>query len=195
MKSMHLERSVCAAAGMLMLAGCAQFPIAGEPANTGPQSAPVADGWSGSRLYARDGSVVGPGDSSPQDARTAAPRELESADGGRMYILELYQKAIDERDALHGELAALRTELRTVQEALVASEADLDKADAELEALRIESQRRLDENVELAARLTTAQIRRLQVERILLQLRIDELRLAQPTGVPDVVSESAEKKP
>ena len=41
-----------------------------------------------------------------------------------------------------------------------------------------ENRRLLDENLDLAARLTTAQIRRLQVEKILLESRIEEQRAA-----------------
>jgi len=175
---MNTQRWLLAGAASALISGCMTTPI-----ESGPQGASAGrsntDGWNGSRLYARDGSVIGQAPAPGADNRTAAPRELESADGGRMYILELYQKAIDERDALHGELAALRTELRSVQEALVASEADLDAVDAQLEQLRAENTRLVNENVDLAARLTTAQIRRLQVEKILLEIRVEELKLLQ----------------
>lgn len=174
---MNSQRWFVAGAVMALVSGCMTTPIeTGAQGAAGPAS---TDGWNGSRLYARDGSVIGQAPAPAVDNRTAAPRELESADGGRMYILELYQKAIDERDALHGELAALRTELRSVQEALVASEADLDAVDAQLEQVRAENMRLVNENVDLAARLTTAQIRRLQVEKILLEMRVEELKLLQ----------------
>lgn len=163
--------------GVALLGSCAQLPSTGHSSELESTRESRSEGWSGSRLYSRDGSVVG--QAPAPEGRTAAPRELESADGGRMYILELYQKAIDERDALHGELAALRSEVRSVQEALIASEADLDAADVQLEQLRAENKRLLDENIELAARLTTAQIRRLQVEKILLEMRIEELNAMQ----------------
>jgi len=166
-------------ASVALLGACAQVPIADQrSARQTPQDA-QAQAWNGSRLYARDGSVISQAPLASQDARTAAPRELESSDGGRMYILELYQKAIDERDALHGELESLRTQMRSVQEALIASESDLDAADVQLEQARAENKRLLAENVELAARLTTAQIRRLQVEKILLETRIEELGALQ----------------
>jgi len=188
----------CAAFAAALFASCAQFPIEGAaPAQAEPRPLQETSPWGGSKLYARDGSVVGDAPMTGQETRTAAPREIESADGGRMYILELYQKAIDERDALQGELGALRSELRTVQEALIASERDLDDADVQVESLRKENQRLLDENVDLAARLATAQIRRLQVEKILLEMRIDELKALQAAAanVASAESESAEKKP
>jgi len=173
-----------------LMSGCMTTPI-----ETGAQGSSVGpantDGWNGSRLYARDGSVIGQAPALGAESRTAAARELESADGGRMYILELYQKAIDERDALHGELAALRTELRSVQEALVASDADLDATDVQIEQLRAENTRLLNENVDLAARLTTAQIRRLQVEKILLEMRVEELKLLQAAAAGGAVAAPA----
>lgn len=182
---------------LALLASCAQIPVVETPGAMGPQSDPRAEAWQGSRLYARDGSVVGQAPAAaPQDARTAAPRELDSTDGGRMYILELYQKAIDERDALHGELEGLRSQMRSVQEALIASEADLDDADVQIEQLQAENKRLLAENIELASRLTTAQIRRLQVEKILLELRIEELNALQAAAAQsDAPPRPEERKP
>lgn len=174
----------------LFLASCAQLGASGVAESNPRPLVATADGWSGSQLYARDGSVVGQAPAAA-DNRTAAPRELASADGGRMYILELYQKAIEERDALQGELGSLRNELRSVHEALVASDADLDGADAEIERLRAENQRLLDENIELAARLTTAQIRRLQVEKILLEMRVDELKALQAAAAATTIAPPA----
>ncbi|MBL8801927.1 MAG: hypothetical protein JNN27_08030 [Planctomycetes bacterium] len=184
---MNTQRWLLMGAVAALVSGCMTTPI-----ETGAQGAAAGtastDGWNGSRLYARDGSVIGQAPAPGAEHRTAAARELESADGGRMYILELYQKAIDERDALHGELAALRTELRSVQEALIASEADLDAVDVQLEQLRAENTRLVNENVDLAARLTTAQIRRLQVEKILLEMRVEELKLLQAAAAGGAVA-------
>ncbi len=180
---------------LALFASCAQIPVVDSSSQPGPQNDQRTAAWSGSRLYARDGSVVGPAPAGlAQDSRTAAPRELESSDGGRMYILELYQKAIDERDALHGELAGLRSQMRSVQEALIASENDLDAADVQLERLQAENKRLLAENVELAARLTTAQIRRLQVEKILLESRIEELNALQAAAAQTDASVRAEER-
>ena len=131
--------------------------------------------WGGSKLYARDGSVVG--DGAQQDSGTA-PRELAPSEGGRMYILELYQKAIDQRDALESELGDMRAELDLAREAFGKSDNDLLAAEAKIAQITGENRRLLDENVELAARLTTAQIRRLQVEKLLLETRLDELKAA-----------------
>jgi septal ring factor EnvC (AmiA/AmiB activator) len=196
---MSKQRITLAALGAaaLFAASCAQLPASGDPNRGAPALDSGAEGWNGSRLYARDGSVVGQAPAS-SDARTAAPRELAASDGGRMYILELYQKTIEERDALQGELASLRAELRTVQEALVASDADLDGADAEIERLRAENKRLLEENIDLAARLTTAQIRRLQVEKILLEMRVEELKALQAAAASTApvppAAESVERK-
>ena len=108
-----------------------------------------------------------------------------------MYILELYQKAIDERDALELETRSLQSELDGARASLANTDRESAALQAQIAQLSAENKRLLDENVELAARLTTAQIRRLQVEKILLESRLEELRAAQAASQATAKAESA----
>jgi hypothetical protein len=180
-----------------LLLSALALSCAGAPANdvprretsraaTGrPDSARPDSGWGGSRLYARDGTVVAdegaPAAPPPEIGPAAAsPRELAPSEGGRMYILELYQRAIDERDALEGELRALQGELARAREMLLGTDRSASDLQGEVDRLTVENRRLAEENLDLAARLTTAQIRRLQVEKVLLEARIAEFATAPP---------------
>ena len=132
------------------------------------------------QLYARDGSVVNPAKNGAQEAGVA-DRDLAPSEGGRMYILELYQKAIDDRDALELEVRSAQSELERARASVTKAQAEQQTAAERVAALEAENQRLLAENVELAARLTTAQIRRLQAEKLLLENRLAELRSSAPT--------------
>lgn len=143
---------------------------AGEARREAHASSPVAG-----PLYARDGSIVaGTPEQSGAGAHAApvAPRELEPSETGRTYILELYQKAIDERDSLRHEVDALNAQSSANAAQLAQNQVELQTLRLRVAALEAESQRRLDENIELAARLVTAQIRRLQAEKVLLESRL-----------------------
>ncbi len=132
------------------------------------------------QLYARDGSVVQTAQNAPQEAGVA-DRDLAPSEGGRMYILELYQKAIDDRDALELEVRSVQSELERARQSVTRAQAEQQTAAERVAALEAENQRLLAENVELASRLTTAQIRRLQAEKLLLENRLAELRSTAPT--------------
>jgi hypothetical protein len=93
-----------------------------------------------------------------------------------MHIIELYQEALDERDQLRIEVGELGIALERADEALgagAAKSAALEERAGELEA---EVQRLISQNQDLAARLATAQIRRLEAEKLLLETRLDEHR-------------------
>lgn len=171
-----MDRAPLFATLTLLAFGCAAPERRAAPPSD-PSLAPEPAGWQGGQLYARDGSAIGAAQAGDASSGTsAAPREIAPSEGGRMYILELYQKAIDDRDALELEVRSLQVELDRVRAAAAKSEVELAAATDKTSALQAENQRLLAENVELAARLTTAQIRRLQVEKLLLESRILELR-------------------
>jgi hypothetical protein len=132
-------------------------------------------------LYARDGTPVDAGGARSREPEGAPPlaRELAGDSGGRMYILELYQNVIEERDRLSLEVDALGTELERAKAALNAADQRIAELERALEAAAAESQRQKAENVDLAGRLATAQIRRLQAEKILLELRLAEIEAAE----------------
>ncbi len=137
-----------------------RIELVGEPT---PTEAPLL-GWNGDVVEAP------PGGNSIEDGDGG--RGLDPAPGGRTTIIELYQKAIDERDALAKEVEALRRSLVHAQTTLDGSLADLRALEQRAVASEAESQRLLQENEELSARLATAQIRRLEAEKLLLEAQI-----------------------
>jgi hypothetical protein len=176
------------------LAGCA---LPGpQPLDTTPALAPgsVREGGSvragGSaapqeeaRLYARDGTVVTPRTAGSVSVTSTPQREVQGSEGSRYHMLELYQQVVDERDELNLEVLRLAAEVERsrarqaeIQASLTALERDAAAREAELERLR-------EDNLELAGSLTTAQIRRLQAEKMLLESRLEWQRVRGPGGM------------
>lgn len=123
-------------------------------------------------LYARDGSVVNPN----APASGAPSRDLPTQAGSRMYLLDLYQKAVEEKEALALEVKGLNAALAKEQAQTEAVVRERDALHARMQALEEEKQKLAAENTDLAARLVTAQIRRLESEKALLEWKIDALR-------------------
>jgi hypothetical protein len=143
-------------------------------------------------LYARDGTpVTSAGPVPPGGALDS--RQLGEG-GGRMYILELYQSVIEERDSLSAEVAALTTELERMRQTLLDADTRITELEGQIESLTIERQQLIDDNLDLAARLTTAQIRRLQTERILLEKTLAELRAQAPLAAVDTPRQSGRQQ-
>ena len=132
-------------------------------------------------LYGRDGKPAG-----ETPAALAAGVELGSAanptllpgESGRMHILELYQKAIEERDALVTELSQLQRQVEQERLNVTAQQRKTAELESKLAVLEADRARVMDQNVDLAGRLTTAQIRRLQAEKLLLEHKIREAQQA-----------------
>ncbi len=135
------------------------------PMSSSEAMAPVA--------YARDGSVV-VGDEPGSITTTGEPtRDVASHAGSRMYLLDLYQKAMDEKDALSLEVKGLGSALSQEQGALEAMTKERDALAAKVQHMQGDNERFAAENADLAARLTTAQIRRLEAEKLLLEAQIE----------------------
>jgi hypothetical protein len=142
------------------------------------------------KLYARDGTVVGENPAEPAAQRRN--QKLENDESSRSTILEWYQAALEERDALQLEVRALRTELATTHDALRVSKSRSAELEARVQALDADSQARAKANMDLAGRLTTAQIRRLQAEKLLLETKLQLSRAAaQPVTDPADPAEPA----
>lgn len=112
---------------------------------------------------------------------------MEPTGEGRMYIVELYQQAIDERDALQIEVETLLATLEHVQARTDQVEGDLSRSRAEVDRLEGEKRALIDENIDLAGRLTTAQIRRLEAEELLLEAKLLWLRADEGGGATAMV--------
>lgn len=139
-------------------------------------------------LYARDGSVV----QGPKTARSDQPgsknageaaatsddprHDIGARDGSRMYLLELYQKSVEEREALAREVKSLQQALDEVGNAQAKVEKERDGALAQIARLQTELEKSRTDNQDLAGRLLTAQIRRLEAEKLLLETRIETMQ-------------------
>ena len=166
------------------LAACTSLPVDRAAVGHGPTAAGAASAErppaEPARLYARDGSVVA---ASPRGEVTPSEElvhDLQPSSGGRMYILELYQQVLDERDALQLELRRVGAENERARAQTAEVEAALAALEASFAALDAEKRALLEENLDLAGRLTTAQIRRLEAERLLLEARIRDVERAAP---------------
>lgn len=126
-------------------------------------------------LYARDGSVVQ--GTAPDAGVASEPRhDVSARDGSRMYLLELYQKTVQEKEALAQETQGLHDALVRAGDTQRAIERERDEARAESARIAKELETAHANNTDLAARLVTAQIRRLEAEKLVLEARIDALR-------------------
>lgn len=151
-----LACAACAAPGSLL-----SQPIEARSRTTEPVPEPT--------LYARNGTPVA---ADYADEAHALRTDGES----RMYLLELYQEAVDRREALELEVGAMNDELAHVQRQLAARDEELAAAGRREKAMLEERDRLVAENDDLTARLVTAQIRRLEAEKLLLEAKIEWLR-------------------
>ena len=128
-------------------------------------------------LYARDGSVVG--EQAPGTIAVAEHpgQSVASPDGSRWTLLEHYQDTLTENEDLQLEVGALNDALERSK----AREEELKRQIAELNTQLTDRSQRIAKleghNLELASRLTTAQIRRLQSEKLLLEAKLDWKRI------------------
>ena len=187
-------RDVRATLAICFLAWTSSACFSTPPAqqDVGPQPGAWTDqGWSagsGSRvLYTRDGQPVSgagasgaPGRGSSFTSGGAHPttgtppqRGVEPPGESRTYLLELYQQAVEEKDRLTLEVEALESQLAGLQATNASLSDDKQKVEAEVVALRTERDRLQSEGFELAERLATAQIRRLEAEGLLLETALE----------------------
>jgi len=150
------------------LGACHMLPGAGTAAPEPVQkTAPVV---AESVLYARDGSIV-----SPQGVAPGAGlprREVQGAEGSRAKILELYQRVVEERDQLTLEIAARDAEIAQMRKTLELEVARANEFEARVKTAEQSSTELCSQNLDLAARLTTAQIRGLEAEKRWLELSL-----------------------
>lgn len=152
----------------------AQQPGAGVEATPGdPLAGPVTSGDPSRPLVGWDGGVV----ASPQGGSItpADPTHgIGPSEKGRMHILELYQGVIDERDALADEVQALRGELSHRELVVQQTDRQVGELEARIATLEQERLAQAKEIEDLLGRLTTAQIRRLEAEKLVLETKLAE---------------------
>lgn len=141
-------------------------------------------GWDGSPVGSAPAGVV-------RRVDEPAAHPLEESGGSRLVLLDLYQRAVEERDEYLLEVEAQHAALEQAEQRAREQEARYGELRAAHDALAAENQRLAAENLDLAARLTTAQIRRLEAEKAWLEAAIEseairamEQRDAGPEEVP-----------
>ncbi|MCP3914778.1 MAG: hypothetical protein GY711_04360 [bacterium] len=164
---------------ILSLAGCMSIPSgplegssAIEPTELGAWQDSQPNG--GSVLYARDGSpVTQPKPGVVIEIGEPVGHPLEEAGGSRLVLLDLYQIAVDERDELGLEVQAMTQSMTSERARYAELERRFQEMEAKFEVVRSEKGQLEVQNLDLAARLTTAQIRRLEAEKLLLEVTLE----------------------
>jgi len=173
-------------------AGCALPTVASLPstaADIRPSHSPVVDRPSvpqaTSTLYARDGSVVR-GPKPGAMAVTPATGQSALSDGGsRWTLLEQYQTALSEKEQIQFELESLAQALEQTEAREIALKETVEDLKANIAEAAEHVQTLESQNIELASRLTTAQIRRLQSEKLLLEAKLDWRRIQAAINAPE----------
>jgi len=178
----RLARRLTLALLLVPLGACASLSGGQGPAPTGARAA----GWSNigdGTLYARDGTPVStrsqaiPSATMPQQS-PPPQRTVQPPGESRTYLLELYQVAIEDNERLALELDSLGITLNEMIATCRSLEEERRAWMIEREELVAEKQRLEGQNFELAERLTTAQIRRLEAEGMLLEAALERTRAA-----------------
>jgi hypothetical protein len=164
-----IERRAIAILPLLLLAACAATSEGAAVVPAAPRAGPGAA--EEAVLYARDGSVVSPSGGERPDG--GAPiHGAEPRGESRLQMLDLYQRVVGEKDAMAKELRELDQVVRESRAAQEGLARERDEQRARITALEAELAKADQDRYELAARLTTAQIRRLEAEKLLLETRL-----------------------
>ena len=140
-------------------------------------------------LLAWDGDVIDGPERGAVVERDDPTHGLEPSPGGRTYLLQLYQDVLDERDKLEDEVRALRKAIGEAQARIDDSSASTSGLAQRMDSLEAEVNRLAAENEDLAARLATTQIRRLEAEKMLLEARIDWYRMQEAPVSNELMAE------
>lgn len=130
---------------------------------------------SGGVLYGRDGTPVGVG-AKPGVSTTTEPlnHSIESTGGTRNKILDMYQDAVSDRESLEMELALMDQERNQSMQQTERLNARILQLEADNASFEASSATLKAQAFELAERLATAQLRRLEAEKALLERTIQE---------------------
>lgn len=146
---------------------------------------PDTSGWdtgavdSRAPLYGWDGSpVAGADPGGIERAPAASDRELDETGGSRFMMLELYERAVDERDGYLLEVEHQNRELELARQRYAELERRFAALSASHDALGAEKEAVEKQNRDLVGRLATAQIRRLEAEKAWLEAAIAQEREA-----------------
>lgn len=143
-----------------------------------------------SKLYGRDGSVVGEQRPGTTAVQPNAGQMSSGKPGTRSTLLELYQAALSEKEQLTFELQAMTAALKQSEGRESRTGTLVAELKKQLAEMNGRGEQLAGQNMELAERLATAQIRRLQAEKLLLEAKLDGRRMK--TAVAPMEDSSAE---
>lgn len=179
---------------LALLSGCMPLPVESFPATEHapipPASAagPGTQAWGASgspaTLYGFDGSPVQGQGAGTITQESKLAHGVQTEDGSRLYLLELYQQAMDSNDSLGKEVESLNAALERSEAQSAALQEEFSEARKKIATLTGDRERADAQNLELAGRLTTAQIRRLEAEKLLLEATIEWGRLQELAQKP-----------
>ena len=168
---MHSTKVLGLLLALCGLSGCHLLPKGWNASTNERESAPKdTPPAQESVLYARDGSIVQPGTAS--GGAGLPRRDVSTGDGSRAKILELYQRVVEARDRLSQDLTARDAELAQLRKAYDNEVAKVSELEARVTTAERSTTELCSQNLDLAARLTTAQIRGLEAEKKWLELTL-----------------------
>lgn len=156
-----------------LLASCRDLASLNSPMSASASTTPPAPAPSAGTLYARDGSVVSDGSKGTGRVESEPMREIGEGEGSRASMLELYTKAVESRNALTVDVENLKAALEEERRAATTAAEERAALRTEIAQLTAERDALKGETLDLAARLTTAQIARLEAQKSLLEAQID----------------------
>ena len=159
------------------LASCLVSPV-DTPARESISAAPTqSDPWRSGRdqrnLYARDGSPVPNQPAASVTTADGIGRELGQGEGSRPYLLELYQQTIEQKEELALEVSALHAALEEADHRQLELQTENEGMQMRLNELEHKLDLLEADKLDLAGRLATAQIRRLEAEKLLLETTLE----------------------
>ncbi|MEM1449992.1 MAG: hypothetical protein AAF957_05690 [Planctomycetota bacterium] len=140
-----------------------------------PGSEPVLRGWDGSPVGASTHGTI---------TETSKPInggvDVDGPGGGsRSMLLDLYTEAVEEREELTRANGDLQTALEISEERAAELEQQLQSLQVHFDELGTAKQQVEQQSFDLAARLATAQIARLEAERALLEATLEWRRMSK----------------
>lgn len=181
-------------ASLVLLPGCnLPLPTGEHSINPNPNAWTMGGAPEDQVLYGRDGSPVGaavpqggpggigqaPGPVQISEGPLNHGPEIDETQGSRVVMLDLYQQAVKDRERLMEEVAWAQDELDKAYGIIQAHEANAEDHASQLEEASAANAQLESQVFELAERLATAQLRRLEAEKLLLEKTLEQTRAQQ----------------
>lgn len=122
----------------------------------------------------------------PAVEASSPSRALDAGDptGGRLTLVEMHHRAMRENEALKSEIRAREQQLAEAESAREAFRARSVELDGEVQKMKRGFEEMSKENLDIKAQLVEAAIRVAELEKQLLQTKIDALKSRKPAAKP-----------